>query len=406
LGEELRARGHEVTLAANEDFAERATDTGIGFCSLVSNREFEQVLGKTEFWHPIKGPVMMARWGAQFLSRQYDVLTALAMAKPTILVASPGVLAARVIQEKSGVPLAGIILQPWMVPSEVAPPVMMGGLTLPRRTPRMAVKIYFRLLDGLGGLLMGRELNRLRGSLGLKRVRRMFRWWLSPELVIGLFPEWYGEPQPDWPRQLKLAGFPSIDGQPNHAVPDETVEFCRAGRPPITFTFGTGMMHAATLFDAAIAACRMLGARAILLTKFRSQLPGELPGFVHHCEFAPFQKLFPLCAAVVHHGGIGTVAKALAAGTPQLILPFAWDQLDNALRVKKLGAGDWLKPRQRGAGAIAAALKGLLNSEAAAQPQTNTARFGGRSGIQCATDLIEEFCRERNSLKVASDGRT
>jgi UDP:flavonoid glycosyltransferase YjiC (YdhE family) len=249
-------------------------------------------------------------------------------------------LAARLIQEKLGVPLISVVLQPWMIRSISAPPVMMGGLPLPRWAPRAIGKIYFRAFDGVGALLLGRELNQLRTSLGLKRVRRIFHWWFSPELAIGMFPEWFGEPQRDWPPQIQLAGFPMNDNPPNDGVPEKTIQFCRAGNPPIAFTFGTGMMHAAELFQNAIEACRTLGARAIFLTRYRSQLPGGLPSFFHHCEFAPFQKLFPLCAAVVHHGGIGTVAKALAAGTPQLILPFAYDQMDNALRVKKLGAGD------------------------------------------------------------------
>jgi rhamnosyltransferase subunit B len=163
------------------------------------------------------------------------------------------------------------------------------------------------------------------------------------------------------------------------------------------------MMHAAELFRRSIEACRMLGARAIFLTKFRSQLPRELPPFVHHCQFAPFQELFPLCAAVVHHGGIGTVAKALAAGKPQLILPFAWDQMDNALRVKKLRAGDWLKPGNRSIGAIAAALKKVIEPQAAVQAQTITNRFGGHSGLECAADLIEEFLSRRTSLKRDGD---
>jgi len=50
----------------------------------------------------------------------------------------------------------------------------------------------------------------------------------------------------------------------------------------------------------------------------RSSLPRTLPASVCVADFAPFQLLFPRCAAVVHHGGIGTVAKALAAGVPQL----------------------------------------------------------------------------------------
>src|SRR5204862_7303884 len=148
------------------------------------------------------------------LRPQYEELSTLFTAKPSILVANPGVLAGRLIHEKLGVPLVSLVLQPWLIPSLFVPPIMMGGLTLPRWAPRPLVKAHFRLLDGFGALLMGRELNALRASLGLKRIRRIFQWWFSPDLMVGLFPEWFGQPQPDWPPQIKLAGFPLNDGQP------------------------------------------------------------------------------------------------------------------------------------------------------------------------------------------------
>src|SRR5205823_14931335 len=91
---------------------------------------------------------------------------------------------------------------------------------------------------------------------------------------------------------------------------------------------------------AAVAACERLGVRGLLLTKYPHQLPPRLPPTVRYCPFAPFRRLLPLCGAVVHHGGIGTTAAALSAGIPQLILPLAWDQPDNAERVRRLGVGN------------------------------------------------------------------
>src|SRR5437867_11158756 len=78
LGAELRTRGYDVTLATSEAFAARAAKAGLGFCSLFSTGEFEAVLCKPEFWHPIKGPIVIGRWGARFLRRQYEVLSDLA----------------------------------------------------------------------------------------------------------------------------------------------------------------------------------------------------------------------------------------------------------------------------------------------------------------------------------------
>jgi UDP:flavonoid glycosyltransferase YjiC (YdhE family) len=66
--------------------------------------------------------------------------------------------------------------------------------------------------------------------------------------------------------------------------------------------------------------------------------------------------VLPRCTAIVHHGGIGTTSQALATGTPQLIMPMAHDQPDNAQRVARLGAGSYLWPSDFNASNLAKAL--------------------------------------------------
>src|SRR5260370_12272318 len=72
-----------------------------------------------------------------------------------------------------------------------------------------------------------------------------------------------------------------------------------------------------------------------------------MPPRVRHIAFALFRQLLPLCGAVDHSGGIGTTAAALESACPQLVLPLAWDQPDNAARVAGLGAGLALGSRYR-----------------------------------------------------------
>ena len=390
-GAELLSRGHRVTLLSDEHYRKTAGEHGFGFESLITDAEFGEVLANPDFWHPLKAGLVAARWGAPLIARQYEGMADLARDPEAILVASPGVLAARLVQEKLGRPLASIILQPWMIPSISAPPVMPGGLTLPRWAPRPLGRLYWRAFNAVGDRLVGRELNALRRSLGLEPVRQVFRWWTSPDLVLGMFPDWYGPPQPDWPAQVRLTGFPTYDGQRGGELPAEVVEFCAAGDPPVAFTFGTGMMHAAEVFRAAVDACARLGLRGLLLTRFEQQLPADLPSTVRHFAFAPFQQLFPRCAAVVHHGGIGTTARALAAGTPQLVLPFAYDQLDNAIRIKRLGTGEWIRARRANGRRIAKSLQRLLSPAVQERCRTCAAAFEQRAGLTAAADAIEEF---------------
>ncbi|HEY3236483.1 MAG TPA: glycosyltransferase, partial [Polyangiaceae bacterium] len=337
LGIRLRARGHRVTLVANEHYQAVAAREGFEFRSLISDRETKELIGNPDIWHPIKSAFVGARLGRRALQRQYDLLAELSRDEAAVIIAYPPVFTARLVQEKLARPLASLVVMPWMVFSMSAPPTMAGALHPPRGAPGWMVKLYWRLLDAAANLLIGRHVNRIGRSLGLEPVRSIYRWSISRQLAIGLFPEWYAPPQPDWPTQIHLAGFPLFDGGNDEDLPLDVLDFCRAGPPPVAVTFGSGMMHGTRLFRAAIEACRLRGERGLLLTKFEQQLPAPLPPFVHHCRFAPFGTLFRHCSGVVHHGGVGTTAQALASGIPQLILPMAWDQPDNATRVKRLG---------------------------------------------------------------------
>jgi UDP:flavonoid glycosyltransferase YjiC (YdhE family) len=378
LGAKLRSRGHQAMLVASAHYEALAGAHGLAFRPLVSAEEHQALFEHPDFWHPLKTAPLAARWGMRLL-----------ITPDALLVASPGVFAAALVHEKAGVPLAHLVLQPWIIPSSIAPPLM-PGFTFLRRAPRPVWRVLWRALDVVGALLVGRELNRFRASLGLPPIRRLFQNWLSHQLVLGLFPEWYGPPQPDWPPQVRLTGFPMFDGAASGDLPPPVLDFCRAGAP-LAFTFGTGMAHSAELFRAALEACRLLGKRGLFLTRYRDQLPHPLPPSVLHCAFAPFQTLFPLCAAVVHHGGIGTVAKALAAGTPQLIRPICFDQADNGLRVKRLGAGDCLQPRRASGRQIAQALTRLLTPETQSRCRAVSARFQHRDALQTAAQRLEEF---------------
>jgi rhamnosyltransferase subunit B len=403
LGAVLRARGQRVTLAAPETYRGRAHALGMEFAPLVTAAEIGRVIADPDLWHPLRSGMMMARWGGPMIPRQYELLAALASEQPgTVLVANPGVLAARLVQEKLGVRTATLLLQPGLLPSCTAPPEMPGGLGIPPWLPHVLRPLYWLGVDAAGYALVAPPLNRARAALGLSPVRRVFRWWLSPERVIALFPGWYAAPQPDWPGQLRLAGFGRFDGAIDgtldravdaapRALPDDVREFCEAGAPPIAFTLGTGMSHAAGFFRAAVAACERLGARGILLTQHPRVIPARLPPGVRHCAFAPFRELLPLCGAVVHHGGIGTTAAALESCCPQLVLPLAWDQPDNAARVASLGAGLTLGPRRRSSGHLSRALARLTTPDFRDRCLAVARRADGEDGLERAADWVEQM---------------
>jgi rhamnosyltransferase subunit B len=389
LGSHLRERGYRVTLVTSAAYADLAAQRGLEFEPLVSVAEISEWFAHPHCWHPLRGPAIGARFGVKFLDRQYELLSRLVGTGDSVLVSHPGVLSARIVHDRLSTPMATMLLQPWTIQSNIEPP-QMPRMTLPRGWPDWAGHLYWRMVDALGDRMIGREINALRQRLGLSPIRRVFRWWLSPQCVIGLFPDWYGPPQRDWPAQIRVTGFPLNDGLPGRELPASVAKFMEAGDPPVAFTFGTGMQHASRLFAACLEACRQANVRGLFLTKHPEQLPQSLPSFACHAAFAPFRTLFPRCAAVTHHGGIGTTSQALAAGVPQLIVPFAFDQFDNGVRLKRLGVGDWCGLRRRNAGHIAAALQRLMVPEVRERCRIQSERIE-ENGLDAAADQVESL---------------
>jgi UDP:flavonoid glycosyltransferase YjiC (YdhE family) len=111
---------------------------------------------------------------------------------------------------------------------------------------------------------------------------------------------------------------------------------------------------------------------------------------VKHFSYVPLSQLLPHAAALIHHGGIGTCSQALRAGIPQVIQPLAFDQFDNAARVKKLGVGTMIPKRAFRAPVIAQHVQGLLNSsDVNSQCQRMMNHFRGRDPLGESCHLIE-----------------
>jgi UDP:flavonoid glycosyltransferase YjiC (YdhE family) len=260
--------------------------------------------------------------------------------------------------------------------------------------PRWFKRFQFRLANRLLiEPLVAREVNRFRQELGLARERSVFffgDWWHSPQKVLGLFPDWYAPPQPDWPASTVLTGFPLWDESGLTEMPPALGSFLDSGTPPIVFAPGSAMKHGHDFFAAAAQACQQLGRRGILLTRYAEQIPAKLPEGVRHFEFVPFSLLLPRAAALVHHGGIGTASQALAAGVPQLVMPMAHDQPDNAARLRRLGVATSLPPAKFVAASVARELGTLLNSPRTLECCRQVAsRFATQGGIGRACDEIE-----------------
>jgi rhamnosyltransferase subunit B len=222
-------------------------------------------------------------------------------------------------------------------------------------------------------------------------VHRIFNEWInSPRLVIGLFPDWFAARQPDWPTQFLHASFPLWDDPEGVPLDAELASFLDTGTPPVVVFPGSANRHGAPLFRAAMIALERLGRRGLFLTGFPEQIPTDLPATILHRAYAPFSVVLSRSAALIHHGGIGTLAQGLAAGIPQLIMPMAFDQPDNALRASRLGVARWLAPKHFTPERVEHSLRELVHDSAVARAAAeHRARLRDANGIRQASDLLE-----------------
>jgi rhamnosyltransferase subunit B len=383
----LRARGHRVSFLAPEQHAAYVLPTGLPFTGLPAD---EAVLHDPDLWHATRGFGVVWKATRPAMARIAPFVRALPADEPCVLLVHPLALPEADLCRagRPGLKIAAAWLAPQNLPT-VHDPLLVGPWRVPRWVPLGARRALWRwaMRTFIDPVALA-DVNAARAAHGLPAAATLGDVIFSvPDLSITLFPAWFAPTQPDWPRPLLRAGFPLYDPNPEAALAPGLQRFLDAGTRPLVFTHGTGNTQAVRYFQAAQAATEALGRRAIFLTPHRAQLPAALPPSILQQDYVPLRRLLPHVALLAHHGGIGTTAEALRAGVPQLVVPLAHDQFDNALRVRALGAGASLPAARVDAARLARSLARLL-----ANPQharAAAARFDGTDASAAIAARLE-----------------
>jgi len=367
LGQALRARGHRVTFLINEYFGPLVRGLGFEMAAVGGAELFEAAMRRPDLWHPTRGFAAVAPGIVDGARLAFDLIRERYVPGEAVAVGGTLAFGVRLAEEALGVPGATVHLQPAVMHSNHDTPIYGGADT--RRWPRWIKRPFFDLVYArLIEPHIRPGLNDYRRGLGLPPVADVMRRWIhSPRLVLGFFPAWFGPPQPDWPGSTRLVGFPLYDEADVTPIAPELEDFLGAGPPPIAFTPGSANLTGRAFFEAAAEACVRLGRRGLLLTRHADQVPSALPEGVRHVDYAPFSRLLPRVAALVHHGGVGTSAQGMAAGIPHLVMPLAHDQFDNAARMERLGIARWIWPKRFRGPAVADALRRLTEDPGVAE---------------------------------------
>lgn len=361
----LQARGWPVRMVVPAYHGPLVRTAGLPCQTLGTVEETQAVLDNPELWHERKGWGVLWRGAVPHLDAMREAVRALPAEQDCVVLSHPLMvpLAALARAARPGLRIVATYLAPSNFCSS-HDMLSAGSLPIAPWVPQAWLRCLWRWVHKtwIDPVTLP-SLNAARARQGLAPVDHFFAHMLgAPDASLGLFPAWFASAQVDWPQPYLAGRFVGSDLAEPPPLPEGLAQFLAAGPAPIVFTPGSGHQHAQAYFAAAAQALQRLGRRGVFITPHAGQLPMPLPQGIHWQAQAPFSRLFAGATAVVHHGGIGTTAEALRAGVPQLVVPFAYDQFDNARRAQRLGVAEVLLAKRLSARRMHRQLARLLGS--------------------------------------------
>ena len=319
LGKALAARGHEVVIETWEERRQAVEGAGLGFAAAEEYRMFPP-------------PDPESEEGQHAAEAARALLPLLEEFRPHVVVSDILTLAPTLAAEHVGIPLATLIphIYPVVEPGlpffaiGLRPPRTRLGRTIWRTGHDRALRI---------GLEQGRrDLNIQRSRLGLAPIDR-FHGGISPDLaLVATYPQL--EYPRRWPPGVEITGPMTFE------LPHPEIELPPGDRPLVLVAPSTAHDSENHLVRTALAALADEPVRVVATTnRVKPLRPIEVPANATLVEWLSYSQLMPAASLVISHGGHGTVARALGAGTPVLVCPIIGDMSETAMRVAWAGAG-------------------------------------------------------------------
>lgn len=393
VGLALKASGFDVVIAASEIYREKVQAEGLLFHAVRPTAA--QVMADTGLddsglvREVVRSTTMflVEKMVIPYAEESFEDLCA-AMDGADLVVTSSFAIVARLASAKLRLPSVSLLLSPCVFFSAEDPPYLPEAPWLPalrRVLGPWAVKAVMAVGSAQLRVRM-RPIAEFRRRLGLPRLRgnEVIDAPLQADWVAALYSPLLGPLPSDAPAYSEIVGFTFYDSERGEApsLPPALAAFLAEGPAPLVFTLGSvAVLAAGDFYEQAVQAALRLGMRAILLVgrDAEARLAPLASKEVFVAGYAPHSLVFPRAAAVIHHGGIGTVGQALRAGKPQLVCPFLGDQPDNAERLVRMGVARRLDHKRFTAARAAAALTELLGDPA-------TIERAARVGVQVAAE--------------------
>ena len=393
IAEELRRRGHRVTMVVPEGFHDVLRGHDVELVHLgthFSPRELAAHGDIIERSSTIRGMrAALDLWIRQLsIEPAHEIVEVLTGVGPDVWLCHNTIAwLVELHARPAGTPLVAGHLFPMMIPTATRmPPMLPGPSQLPSPVCRAAWRVGRAMTARMG---FDEEVNALRAHYGLEPADASTGFgWERADLVLALTSPSYWPVPDDWPDHVRATGL-TVWGDVDDPMPGDLRAYLAAGDPPVLITLGTSAAtNARDAFELAADAAARRGWRSVLLVGNQRNVQ-QLRHRDDVWEFASLPAVLPHVRLVVHAAGHGTTTAALHAGVPQVVLPQTFDQVEHARRIAELGIGATVPWRRRSVDRVATALASTDTEPVRAAAAGLASALATEDGAAAAADRIE-----------------